>query len=225
MYVLHIANKVYSSWSLRPWALMRQLGIAFEERVHPFGGPSFRTLSPTARVPVLVDGSTTVWDSLAIVEYLAERHAGVWPDDGAARAWARCAAAEMHSGFQVLRARCAMCVGLRIRLAETPEALDADVARIDALWTEGLQRFGGPFLAGAAFTAVDAFFCPVAYRVQTYGLALSQPSRGYCERLLETEATRRWTAEALSEPWRDPPHESSLRAAGEWLEDLRTANA
>lgn len=222
MYVLHIANKVYSSWSLRPWALMRQLGIPFEERVHPFGGPSYRAFSPSGRVPVLEDAGTTVWDSLAIVEYLAEHHPGVWPGDAGARAWARCAAAEMHSGFQVLRSRCAMCVGVRIRLTETPAELNADVARIDALWTEGLQRFGGPFLGGAAFTAVDAFFCPVAYRVHTYGLVLSEPARAYCQRLLETEAMRRWTAEALRESWRDPPHEAALRAAGEWLEDLRT---
>jgi glutathione S-transferase len=221
MYVLHIANKNYSSWSLRPWALMRELGIGFEERMHPFGQERFHDFSPTGRVPMLVDGGTTVWDSLAISEYLAERHPGVWPVDGAARTWARCAAAEMHSGFSVLRSRCAMTVGLRIRLAEFPPALQSDVARIDALWNEGLRRFGGPFLAGSAFTAVDAFFCPVAFRAQTYDLALSPPARDYCGRLLGLASMQAWTNDALREPWRDPPHEDSLRGAGEWIADLR----
>ncbi len=221
MYVLHIANKNYSSWSLRPWALMRQLGIGFEERIHPFGQERFHDFSPTGRVPLLEDGDTTVWDSLAITEYLAERHPGVWPADGAARSWARCAAAEMHSGFGVLRSRCAMAVGLRIRLAEFPPELQSDVSRIDTLWSEGLRRFGGPFLAGRAFTAVDAFFCPVAYRVQTYGLALSSSASEYCTRLLHLPSMQAWTADALREPWRDPPHEASLRNAGEWAQDLR----
>jgi glutathione S-transferase len=221
MYVLHIANKNYSSWSLRPWALMRELAIRFTERIHAFGQERFHDFSPTGRVPLLVDGDTKVWDSLAITEYLAERHPGVWPADAAARTWARCAAAEMHSGFAVLRARCAMTVGLRIRLSEFPPELQSDVSRIDALWCEGLRRFGGPFLAGSAFTAVDAFFCPVAYRVQTYDLELSPPARAYCERLLQLASMQAWTADALREPWRDQPHEESLREAGEWVADLR----
>ncbi len=221
MYILHIANKNYSSWSLRPWALMRERGIGFEERMHPFGQERFHDFSPTGRVPMLVDGATTVWDSLAITEYLAERHAGVWPADAAARTWARCATAEMHSGFPVLRSRCAMTVGLRIRLAEFPPELQSDLARVDALWNEGLRRFGGPFLAGAAFTAVDAFFCPVAFRVQTYDLALTPPARDYCGRLLGLASMQAWTTDALLEPWRDPPHEDALRRAGEWVADLR----
>ena len=225
MYILHIANKNYSSWSLRPWTLMRELGIGFEERVHPFGGESFRAFSPTGRVPLLQDGETAAWDSLAITEYLAERHAGVWPAEAKARAWARCAAAEMHSGFAALRSRCSMAVGLRIRLAEFPPELQSDVSRIDALWMEGLHRFGGPFLAGGTFTAVDAFFCPVAFRVQTYDLALTGPARDYYRRLLGLSSMQAWTDDALREPWRDPPHEQSLRKAGEWLADLRAPAA
>ena len=168
MYQLFIANKNYSSWSLRPWVLMRERGIAFEEVLRPFveGGShaAFVAFSPTGKVPCLLDGGTVVWDSLAIVEYLAERHAGVWPADPLARAWARCAAAEMHSGFGVLRNECSMTVGLRLELHRVSDGLRSELARLEELWGEGLARFGGPFLAGAAFTAVDAFFVPVAGR-------------------------------------------------------------
>ena len=122
MYELYIGNKNYSSWSLRPWVLMSELGIVFAEHVVAFDpGTSwtkFRAFSPSGKVPCLVDGSTVVWDSLGITEYLAERHAGVWPGEAAARAWARCAAAEMHSGFGALRNTCAMNCGLRVRLHE-----------------------------------------------------------------------------------------------------------
>src|ERR1043165_783716 len=132
---LYIANKNYSSWSLRPWLLLRELGIAFEEHSVRFESASnweaFRRFSPNGRVPCLVDGDTTVWDSLAITEYLAEKHPSVWPADVKARAWARCAAAEMHSGFGTLRARCSMSCGIRMRLHEMPDALRRDVSRID----------------------------------------------------------------------------------------------
>src|SRR5271157_4437968 len=161
-YELHIANKNYSSWSLRPWVLMRELKIEFREHLIPFGRAAewdaYRKISPSGKVPCLIDGNTTVWDSLAIVEYLAERHAAVWPADGAARAFARCAAAEMHSGFGELRSRCSMSCGQRVRLKEFPPGLERDIARIGALWHEGLRRFGGPFLAGQTFTGADAFF-------------------------------------------------------------------
>jgi glutathione S-transferase len=161
MYELYIANKNYSSWSLRAWVLMRELEIAFREHLVPFGQESswqsYRRISPSGKVPCLIDGDIVVWDSLAIAEYLAERHDAVWPAQAGARAWARSAAAEMHSGFSELRSRCSMSCGLRIRLDEFPAALERDVARLGTLWNEGLRRFGGPFLAGAAFTAVDAF--------------------------------------------------------------------
>jgi len=224
MYVLHIANKNYSSWSLRPWVLMRERGIAFEERQHLFGDTprAFLSFSPSGRVPCLYDGARQVWDSLAIVEYLAERHPGVWPADEDARAWARSAAAEMHSGFSVLRDICTMNCGLRIRLHEVPAALADELVRTEALWLDGFTRFGGPFLAGAAFTAVDAFFAPVAFRAQTYGLALDP---GYVQRLLALPAMREWYAAALAETAREPGHEEEARLAGEWTEDLRAVAA
>jgi len=225
MYDLHIANKNYSSWSLRPWVLMRELKIAFREHLVPFGDESswqsYRKISPTGKVPCLVDGDTVVWDSLAIAEYLAERHAVVWPVAAGARAWARSAAAEMHSGFGELRNRCSMSCGLRVRLREFPAALESDVARLGALWNDGLRRFGGPFLAGEAFTAVDAFFAPVAFRIQTYGLSLDPAAAAYAERLLGTRAMREWYAAALEETLRDPPHDEEISQAGQVLEDLR----
>jgi len=225
MYDLHIANKNYSSWSLRPWVLMRELKIAFREHLVPFGDESswqsYRKISPTGKVPCLVDGDTVVWDSLAIAEYLAERHAVVWPVAAGARAWARSAAAEMHSGFGELRNRCSMSCGLRVRLREFPAALERDLARLGALWNDGLRRFGGPFLAGEAFTAVDAFFAPVAFRIQTYGLSLDPAAAAYAERLLGTRAMREWYAAALEETLRDPPHDEEISQAGQVLEDLR----
>jgi glutathione S-transferase len=228
MYELYIANKNYSSWSLRPWVLMRETGIEFEEHFIPFGEAAwedFRKLSPTGKVPCLVDGSTVVWDSLAITEYLAERHPRVWPQAAEARAWARSAAAEMHSGFTELRNRCSMSCGVRLRLKETPAALTRDIARLDTLWSDGLARFGGPFLAGGSFTAVDAFFAPVAYRVQTYGLELGPAAAAYARRLLELAAMREWYAAALAERWRDAPHEAEMLEMANVIEDLRAPPA
>jgi glutathione S-transferase len=225
MYRLHIANKNYSSWSLRPWVLMSELSIPFQEILVPFiGGSSFeryRKFSPTGKVPCLADGNLVVWDSLAIAEYLAERHPGVWPADREARAFARSAAAEMHSGFAVLRERCGMNCGIRVKLFEMPDALKRDIARIEELWGEGLRRFGGPFLAGATFTASDAFFAPVAFRVQTYGLELEPAASSYAARLLALPSMQKWEADALAETWRDEGHEDEVRRAGVWLEDRR----
>lgn len=222
---LYIANKNYSSWSLRPWVLMRALGVPFEEKVVPFGLPgpegAFRNFSPSGRVPCLIDGDTTVWDSLAITEYLAERFPGVWPADATARAWARCAAAEMHSGFAALREQCSMSCGLRVRLHNHPPELARDLTRLDELWRDGLDRFGGPFLAGAAFTAADAFYCPVAFRVQTYDLSLSPAAGQYADRLLALPAMREWYAAALAEPWRDHDHEADAWKFGTVTADLR----
>ena len=196
MYKLYIANKNYSSWSLRPWVLMSELRIAFEEHLLAFGHASswqsFRKISPSGKVPCLVDGQLSVWDSLAITEYLAERHAGIWPANASARAWARCAAAEMHAGFTELRTRCSMTCGVRIRLKEIPRALEREIARMSELWNDGLRRFGGPFLAGESFTAADAFFAPVAFRAQTYNLALDAVAAGYVARILDLRSMRRW---------------------------------
>ena len=225
MYTLHITNKNYSSWSLRPWVLMRALGIAFDEVLHPFtrgSAPDFREISPSGRVPWLVDGDTVVWDSLAIAEYLAERHAGVWPTDSQARAWARSAAAEMHSGFTTLRGQHGMNVGVRVAVAQRSPALLSDIARIERLWNEGLARFGGPFLAGPAFSAVDAFYAPVAYRFRTYGIAPQGAAADYFAALLAHPAMRDWEAAALAEDFRDPPHEDELAQIGSVTADLRT---
>jgi glutathione S-transferase len=225
MYTLYVANKNYSSWSLRPWLLMRALGIAFDERLVPFEPQSsfaaFRGFSPTGRVPCLLDDGRPIWESLAIVEYLHERHDGVWPSDEAARAWARCASAEMHAGFSVLRNLCPMNVGVRVRMHPPQPALAADIARIDELWSEGLRRFGGSWLAGDRFTAVDAFFAPVAFRVQTYGITLGEAARGWCERLLAMPSMRAWQTDALAERWREPAHELEAAAAGAIVEDRR----
>jgi glutathione S-transferase len=225
VYELFIANKNYSSWSLRPWILMRERQIPFTERLMPLredaAGASFRAVSPTGKLPCLHDGGVVVWDSLAIAEYLAERHDGVWPRDPVARAWARCAAAEMHAGFSALRTRCTMSCGIRVRLNEQPAALVRDLERLAELWNEGLARFGGPFLAGDAFGAVDAFYAPIAFRVQTYGLALAGPAGAYAERLLALAGMREWYAAALAETWRDTADDTASLAAGTLLEDLR----
>jgi glutathione S-transferase len=225
MLSLYIANKNYSSWSLRPWLLLHQLGLPFEERLVPFGSNAesggFRAFSPTGRVPCLVDDGLVVWDSLAIVEYIAELEPRTWPGQARARAWARSASAEMHSGFANIRNVCTMNCGLRVRLTEITSSLRSEWSRIDELWREGLRAFGGPFLAGPQFTAVDAFFAPVAFRAQTYSPSLSKDANGYVDRLLQLPAMKNWYDAALLEPWRDEEHEQEARAAGEWMSDLR----
>jgi glutathione S-transferase len=225
MYELYIANKNYSSWSLRPWVLMRELDIPFDEHLLPFRQTAlwadFRRISSSGKVPVLVDENCVVWDSLAIVEFLAERYAGVWPSDATARTWARSASAEMHSGFQELRQRCSMTCGQRVRLHEVGRSLAHDIARLGALWNDGLERFGGPFLAGRAFCAVDAFFAPVAFRIQSYNLILDTASAAYARRLLELRSMQAWYAAALEEKMRDEPHEVEVRQLGTILQDLR----
>lgn len=226
---LHIANKLYSSWSLRPWLLMKEQGLPFTEMMHPFPDGStprgrtsspFRAFSPTGQVPCLHDGEQVVWDSLAIAEYLAERDAGIWPGHPAVRAWARCAAAEMHAGFQALRQHCSMHCGLRIALHAVPDEVQADLDRIAELWRQGLERHGGPFLGGASFSAVDAFFAPVALRLQTYGLDLPDPAATYAQRLLGLPSLQDWVTAARQEPWREPAHEQAVRRVGQVLQDL-----
>jgi glutathione S-transferase len=173
-----------------------------------------------------------LWESLAIVEFLAEEHpaARVYPADRAARAWARSAVAEMHAGFAAVRREMGMNVGVRIALAEEAftDALVADLRRLDELWSEGLSRFGGPFLAGAEFTAVDAFYAPVVLRLQTYVGTLDrmgEAARGYVERMLQVEGVREWVDAALKETWREPVHEAEcLEGKGRTLiADLRAA--
>ncbi|HEV2700219.1 MAG TPA: glutathione S-transferase family protein [Steroidobacteraceae bacterium] len=225
MYTLHIANKNYSSWSLRPWVLMRELHVPFTENLIPFHRSNewaaYRRIAPNGKVPCLVDGDITVWDSLSIVEYLAERHAGVWPEATDARAWSRSAAAEMHSGFGELRSRCAMSCGIRVRLHAVSDRLSADLKRLATLWNDGLEHFGGPFLAGSVFSGADAFYAPVVFRIQTYGLKVDRVSQAYVARMLEVPAMRSWYTDGLRESWRDLPHEAEITQQGEVVEDLR----
>jgi len=225
MLELYIANKNYSSWSLRPWVLMKVLGIPFVEKMNFFAGEKtpiqFRLFSPTGQVPVLVDGHQSIWDSLAIVEFLAERHDRVWPRDPVARAWGRSAAAEMHAGFRALRNDCSMNIGVRMALHQKSRPLLSDLERLDQLWQDGLSRFQGPWLAGENFTAVDAFYAPVAFRLQTYGLELSPTSQAHANRLLALPALQEWQAQALLEVQRDEPHEAEMRLVGTILEDKR----
>lgn len=226
MYVLHIANKNYSSWSLRAWVLLTQLGIPFEERQHIFppDGPSypeFRKFSPTGFVPVLDDGDIKVWDSLAIALHVAETHPQVWPADLGARTWARSAAAEMHSGFMTIRSSCGMNVGIRARAPEITAGLKGELMRLDELWGQGLDRFGGPFLAGPKFTAADAFFCPVAFRVQSYNLPLPDRSKRYVQLLLSLPAMQSWAEAGIAETAREPNHEAETTLAHDVIEDLR----
>ena len=226
-YTLITANRNYSSWSLRPWILMTALGIAFEDRLQPFTKPAnyddFRNFSPTGQVPVLIDGDRTIWDSLGITLYLADRHDGIWPAEQPARAWAQCAVTEMHGGFSALRNDCTMNVGVRVRPKPMSAALHRDVARITELWAQGLDSFGGPFLGGRQFTAVDAFFAPVAFRVRTYGLDVGRAGQEWVDRMLSLPPMLAWEKDALTESWREVGHEEELRACGEIIADYRRA--
>ncbi|MEK6638194.1 MAG: glutathione S-transferase family protein [Pseudomonadota bacterium] len=224
-YTLITANRNYSSWSLRPWLLMKALGIAFTDRLEEFKGPSnpgFRSFSPTAQVPVLIDGNRTIYDSMGIALYLADRHDGIWPADSEARTWAQCAASEMHSGFSALRNDCTMNVGVRIRPKPMSDALKANITRITQLWEEGLARFGGPYLAGAEFSAVDAFFAPIAWRVRTYGLDVGK-GQIWVDHIIAHPAMQQWENEALKESWREIGHEEELAACGDIIADYRNS--
>lgn len=212
MLQLVIGNKNYSSWSMRPWVLMRQCGIDFEEIKLRFdfapGSAFYRELarlSPAAKVPVLLIDGLAVWDTLAIAETLAELHPALllWPRDRTQRARARSLCAEMHAGFGALRRHCPMNieahlpeVGARVLAAEAD--VQRDLARIDAMWSESLQASGGPFLFGA-FGIVDAYYAPVAARTRSYALPLSAAARGYAEQVWATPSVSAWVADALSE--------------------------
>jgi glutathione S-transferase len=209
---LVIGNKNYSSWSMRPWVLMRHLGLHFEEVKLRFDfsdhSPFRREVarfSPAGRVPVLVDDGFSVWDSLAIVEYLHDKFPGhrVWPDDIQMRARARSMAAEMHAGFGALRSHCPMNieaslpeVGARV-WAEQP-GVRADVTRIELMWAEALLASGGPFLMGE-FCAVDAMYAPVCMRLRTYALPVPSVVRRYVDHIVANPAVAAWRADALAE--------------------------
>ena len=215
-YTLILGNKAYSSWSLRGWLLLKRSGARFEERVVPLDRPGFKAEilahSPSGRVPALVAGKLTIWDSLAIAEYLHERHpeAGLWPEDPAARAMARSVTAEMHAGFSALRERLPMDLKRAPRApggCDTGDAaLSADIARIAEIWTDCRSRApshapgGGPFLFGK-FCAADAFYAPVATRLRGYGVALEGAAAAYRDALLAWPDLVAWTEAAQAEPW------------------------
>jgi len=211
---LVIGNKAYSSWSLRPWLVLRQAGIAFAETPivlrQPDTAARIAEHSPSGRVPALIHDGLTVWDSLAICEYVAELapEAGLWPADRAARAVARSVAAEMHSGFVSLRTTMPMDLKRDRKGQGMTEATAADIARIEALWADARTRFGvpagGPFLFGG-FTIADAMFAPVVTRLETYGVAVSPVSRAYMDAVLALPAMRDWTAAAKDETWEFEP--------------------
>jgi glutathione S-transferase len=204
MYTLYIGNRNYSSWSLRGWLVTKLAGAPFDTRVVQLSGHGFSSanlaFSPTGMVPALVDGAVTVWDSLAIAEYLAERHAGMWPAAAAARALARSISAEMHSGFGALRGEMSMCIRERVDVRPWSTALTANIARVAAIWTDACRRFGdgGDFLFGA-FSVADAFYAPVAFRFQTYGVEPEGEAGAYLRRLLAHPWLREWEKGALAE--------------------------
>jgi len=224
---LYIANKNYSSWSLRPWLLMKMLDIPFTEKLVPLidGGcwDDYRAFSPNGRVPCLHDGDRVIWESLAITEYLAENYPGVWPQDSEARNWARCAAAEMHAGFGALRGECPMSCGVRVRPQSPSAELQHDISRVDELWSEGLVRFGGPFLAGKNFCAVDAFFAPVTFRIQTFNLSLGNKAMAYAQCLLDLDHMCDWYDAALRETWRETAHDREITESGNVITDFRAS--
>lgn len=206
--VLHIGNKNYSSWSLRPWILMRVLEIDFEENVIPLFDENWdtaiATVSPSRKVPCLVDGDVTVWETMAIVEYLHEMYpqAGVWPADRKARAAARSAANEMHGGFGQLRAAMPMNVRKSLPGRGRTEGALKDIARVQALWVDCRGRFGGdgPFLFGA-FCAADAMYAPVVSRFVTYGVELQPANQAYLEAVMALPAMEAWIEAGRAEPW------------------------
>jgi glutathione S-transferase len=161
-----------------------------------------------------------VWDSLGIALYLADRHPEVWPQDKDARAFAQAIVAEMHGGFGALRNHCTMNVGVRVTLKPMSRALERNVARLGEIFTEGLDRFGGRWLAGARFTAADAFYAPVAFRIRTYGLDVGA-GQAWVDTMLAHPAMLDWEAQALAETWREESHEAELAAAGTVTADYR----
>jgi glutathione S-transferase len=206
-FTLVIGNKNYSSWSLRPWLLLKHLGVAFEEILVPLDRPSTREdlekYSPSARVPVLRHGELTVWDSLAICEYLAELTGRGWPAAPAARAVARAVSAEMHSGFTTLRSLWPMNARARNRRTAMTAALEADIERIDQIWNDCRARFGaaGPWLFGE-YCIADAMFAPVVLRFNTYGAAAVSPTvRWYMASVLEDPPLQEWLQAAKRESW------------------------
>jgi len=211
---LVIGNKNYSSWSFRPWIAMKVAGIDFTDRVISLNDPEFKPtllkLSPAGKVPVLVDGDTHVWESLAILEYVADKFpsAGLWPADVGACAHARAISCEMHAGFTPLRRHCPMNLWRPVKRRDMSDEVAANVSRIDGMWSECRERYaaGGPFLFGR-FSAADAMYAPVVSRFHTYDIAVAAASRRYMEAIMALPAWHEWREAALKEPWVLPEDE------------------
>jgi glutathione S-transferase len=205
---LIIGNKNYSSWSFRPWIAMKVAGIAFEEEVISLEASDFKArvgkVSGTGKVPALVDGNVHVWESLAILEYLAEKypHAHLWPADPAARALARAIAAEMHAGFGPLRRHLPMNMWRPVTPRQLTPEVETNVRRIEAIWTDCRRGYGadGGFLFGG-FGAADAMYAPVVSRFHTYGVEVGATARAYMDAVMALPAWSEWRAAALAEPW------------------------
>jgi glutathione S-transferase len=204
---LIIGNKNYSSWSLRPWIALKMAGLPFKEEVIPLYEPGSREAvlryTPAGKVPVLIDGAIAVWESLAILEYLAEKFpgAGLWPSDVAARTHARVISNEMHAGFMPLRRACPMNFWLPPKPRQFAADVIDNVRRIDELWSDCLTRYGGPFLFGATFGAADAMYAPVVARFYNYAHDVSPRSQGYMRAVMATAAWREWRTAAFQESW------------------------
>ncbi len=204
---LVIGNKCYSSWSLRPWLLLKHLHADFDEVVVPLDTPEFKTelakYGGAGKVPLLVDGETVVWESISIMDYVADAwNVPVWPRDIAARTLARSMVCEMHAGFTALRSACPMNLGKRYAARDRGAALAADVARIEELFRMARGRFGGsgPFLFGT-FSAADAMYAPIVTRLNTYAIPVAEDTRAYMDTILTLPAFKRWLSDALNEPW------------------------
>jgi glutathione S-transferase len=212
---LVLANKAYSSWSLRPWILLMHFKIPFEEAVIPMDEPGTRAnmlkYAPTGKCPSLHDGRIAVWESLAIIEYVAEAYPekAIWPRGKAARAHARSLASEMHAGFGALREACPTNFRRPVRAIALSDAVRADVARIEAAWAHARKTFGrgGPYLFGR-FSAADAMFAPVVNRFHVYDVPVSKPTRDYMETIMALRAWKAWIADAEAEPWRIERYEA-----------------
>jgi len=205
---LVIGNKNYSSWSLRPWLAMRQAEIPFSEKLIPLFGAGWpkpvEGISPTLKVPVLIDGKTKVWESLAILEYLADRFpdAGLWPDDTAARAMARSVAAEMHAGFTALRGHMPMNLRKSFPGKGRGPGVADDVRRLTEIWRQCRETYGGegPFLFGR-FSSADAMFAPAVTRLDTYAVEMDAVCRKYVDTILALPTFQEWLIAAKAEPW------------------------
>ncbi len=212
---LIVANKAYSSWSLRPWILLAHFKIPFEEVVIPMDRPETRAAmleyAPTAKCPSLHDGKIAVWESLAIIEYVAEayREKAIWPKGKAARAHARSLSSEMHAGFTALRQACPTNFRRKVKAVPLSDEVRADVARIEAAFAHARATFGkaGPFLFGR-FSAADAMFAPVVNRFHVYDIPVGKPTRAYMEAIMALPAWKAWIADAEAEPWRVEKYEA-----------------